>query len=73
MSFSTLERRDSISGRQETDIEHEHGQLAAGAWYGMDDNIKVLTFIYVFLMMSWLFILLIRCWDILFNPERRTE
>jgi hypothetical protein len=39
----------------------------------MDDNVKVLTFLYIFLMMAWLFILLIRCWDVLFDPERREE
>jgi hypothetical protein len=31
------------------------------------------TFLYIFLMMAWLFILLIRCWDVLFDPDRREE
>lgn len=39
----------------------------------MDDHARVLTFLYVFLMLTWLFILMIRSWDVLFEPERRTE
>lgn len=39
----------------------------------MDDHARVLTFIYVLLMLAWLFILLIRWWDVLFEGERRTE
>jgi hypothetical protein len=37
----------------------------------MDDNARVLTFLYIFLMLAWLFILLIRWWDVLFQLERR--
>jgi hypothetical protein len=39
----------------------------------MDDNARVLTFLYMMLMFTWLFILMIRSWDVLFEPEGRTE
>lgn len=39
----------------------------------MDDNVRILTFLYVCLVTAWLFILLIRSWDALFESERRTE
>jgi hypothetical protein len=48
-------------------------QILSSFCFRMDDNVKVLTFLYIFLMMAWLFILLIRCWDVLFDPDRREE
>jgi len=66
-------QRDHDAERSDTTPVGNSGVAVVGRWYRMDDSTRVLTFIYVLLMLAWLFILLIRCWDILFEPERRTE
>jgi hypothetical protein len=69
----------SLSQKSSTSMLNRHDDVLSYAYvpssfcFRMDDNIKVLTFLYIFLMMAWLFILLIRCWDVLFDPERREE
>jgi hypothetical protein len=37
----------------------------------MDDHARVLTFLYILLMLMWLFIMLIRFWDMMFEVEER--